>query len=392
MSSKIDPLAKLFSGARLSGLSNPNKETNATMEPLNFQIDETSFGDAQRHSPPKTPPRNEFYTEDTDSMVVDVEEDSDESHTQRNDVTDSVAPVVESVLAQPGVAQPGVAQPVVVEQEKTESSQTPPSSEKTAQMDVETRIKILKAKQAMELTRRKMQKEASQPSAPSSVSTQTNTVTTNSTHQAEKVSAEVSSRVAQIDKVTQPKQEKSAMEMFLEAANAHTSPPKNTPDLSNVSPNVVPHATKTTQKNTKTKEVLPVTPSNAVPPTEDNIAKTSKIPNKAIMANKLVLTVQSMIMERLPQLTEFHVVSAMDSFERPLLKAMWMTHKMKFLMQGKLEYAVAATSVIDSLETVEEGQLVAVYIETTASDYLIWMDTKEHRLIAAFANAGQYFA
>ena len=388
MSSKIDPLAKLFSGARLSGLSNPNKETNATIEPLNFQIDENSFGDVQRHSPPKTPPRNAFYTEDTDSMVVDVEEDSDEGQTQENnDVTDSVADVVESVPVQPIVAQP-----VVVEQEKTESSQTSPSVEKTAQMDVETRIKILKAKQAMELTRRKMQKEAIQQPVPSSVSTQTNTVTSNSIHQTESVSAEVSSRVAQIDKVTQPKQEKSAMEMFLEAANAHTTPPKNTPTVSNVSPNVVPHATKTTQKNTKTKEPLPVTTSNVVSPIENNVAKVAKIPNKAIMANKLVLTVQSMIMERLPQLTEFHVVSAMDSFERPLLKAMWMTHKMKFLMQGKLEYAVAATSVIDSLETVEEGQLVAVYIETTASDYLIWMDTKEHRLIAAFANAGQYFA
>ena len=381
MSSKIDPLAKLFSGARLSGLSNPNKETNATMEPLNFQIDDISIGDGQRHSPPKTPPRNEFYTEDTDSMVVDVEEDSDENNTEENDVPNSVPNVVESAPSKP----------VVMEQEKTELSKEP-SVEKTAQMDVETRIKILKAKQAMELTRRKMQKEASQQSVPSSVSTQTNTVTSNSTHQEERVSAEVSSRLAQIDKVTQPKQEKSAMEMFLEAANAHTSTPKKSPNVSGVSPNVVPQATKNTQKNTQTKEDLPVTPSNVVPPTEGNVAKTSKLPNKAIMANKLVLTVQSMIKERLPQLSEFHVVSAMDSFERPLLKAMWMTHKMKFLMQGKLEYAVAATSVIDSLDTVEEGQLVAVYIETTASDYLIWIDIKEHRLIAAFANAGQYFA
>ena len=49
------------------------------------------------------------------------------------------------------------------------------------------------------------------------------------------------------------------------------------------------------------------------------------------------------------------------------------------------EYAVAALSVVDAFEHIEEGQLVAAYVETTASDYLIWVDLPHQRLVAAFA-------
>ena len=57
----------------------------------------------------------------------------------------------------------------------------------------------------------------------------------------------------------------------------------------------------------------------------------------------------------------------------------------------ELEYAVAALSVLDALETVDEDSFVAAYVETTASDYLIWVDRERSRLVAAFANAGEYF-
>ena len=49
-------------------------------------------------------------------------------------------------------------------------------------------------------------------------------------------------------------------------------------------------------------------------------------------------------------------------------------------------------SVIDGLEHIEEGQLVAAYVETMASDYLIWVDIPNQRLVAAFADAKSYFA
>ena len=65
---------------------------------------------------------------------------------------------------------------------------------------------------------------------------------------------------------------------------------------------------------------------------------------------------------------------------------------MKFFISGQWEYAVASLSVVDALETVEDGQLVAAYVETTASDYLIWVDLTHGRLVAAFADAGRYFA
>ena len=48
--------------------------------------------------------------------------------------------------------------------------------------------------------------------------------------------------------------------------------------------------------------------------------------------------------------------------------------------------------MIDAFEHIEEGQLVAAYVETTASDYLIWVDLPHQRLVAAFADAKSYFA
>ena len=57
-----------------------------------------------------------------------------------------------------------------------------------------------------------------------------------------------------------------------------------------------------------------------------------------------------------------------------------------------MEYAVAALCVIDAFEHIEEGQLVAAYVETTASDYLIWVDLPHQRLVAAFADAKSYLA
>ncbi len=110
-----------------------------------------------------------------------------------------------------------------------------------------------------------------------------------------------------------------------------------------------------------------------------------------LMGNQLILQLESMIQSHLPQLKEFHVANAMDTFDRPILKAIWTTHRTKFLMNGQLEYAVSSLSVIDALVSVPSGYLVAAYVETTASDYLIWVDFTQNRLVAAFADAGTYF-
>ena len=110
------------------------------------------------------------------------------------------------------------------------------------------------------------------------------------------------------------------------------------------------------------------------------------------MGNRLILRIEEMIRTQLPLLREFHVASALDSFDRPLMRAIWRSHRTKFLISGQLEYAVAALSVIDAFEQIEEGQLVAAYVETTASDYLIWVDLPHGRLVAAFADAKSYFA
>lgn len=112
---------------------------------------------------------------------------------------------------------------------------------------------------------------------------------------------------------------------------------------------------------------------------------------KPLMANALSLSMTALIQNHLPSLTEFHVASAMDSFNRSHLKVMWMTKRTQFLQSGKLEYAVASLSVLDALERLDDGDLIAAYVETTASDYLIWVDRENNKLVAAFANAGEYF-
>ena len=111
-----------------------------------------------------------------------------------------------------------------------------------------------------------------------------------------------------------------------------------------------------------------------------------------IMKNALCITVKDLISVRLPMIGDFHVANAMDVFDRPLLQIIWKAHRNKFLSDGKLEYAVSASSVIDALGQVEERNLVAAYVETMASDYLVWVELNEQRLLASFANARHYFA
>ena len=82
-------------------------------------------------------------------------------------------------------------------------------------------------------------------------------------------------------------------------------------------------------------------PRAPAPETVNSVTK-QESPSKPLMGNRLMLRIEDMIRTQLPLLKEFHVASALDSFDRPLMRAIWRSHRTKFLMSGQLEYAVAA--------------------------------------------------
>ena len=49
--------------------------------------------------------------------------------------------------------------------------------------------------------------------------------------------------------------------------------------------------------------------------------------SKPLMGNRLMLRIEDMIRTQLPLLKEFHVASALDSFDRPLMRAIWRSHR-----------------------------------------------------------------
>ena len=354
----IDPLADLFSNVQLTGLSRP-KNKRSTLEPLQIDlpiesternppvIQKTSSGLKQ----PKRPPRylgEEYESNASDIEIEEMDSDEDALSSEPSESNSSTQQTASSTV------------------------ETLEKSEDTSQIDVQTQIQIAMLQQKMHrqrlALRKKQEAEKSENSveeAPlfsdsSSVSTQV-TQRPSSRPQVEDSLAKLNS------KMTQQKSTPSAMDLFLAAA-AESQQTKS-------------------MKTVKQPEVTSV--AKPIQSPEQEMPQTAP---KPLMGNRLMLRIEEMIRTQLPLLKEFHVASALDSFDRPLMRAIWRSHRTKFLISGQLEYAVAALSVIDAFEQIEEGQLVAAYVETTASDYLIWVDLPNGRLVAAFADAKSYFA
>jgi hypothetical protein len=102
--------------------------------------------------------------------------------------------------------------------------------------------------------------------------------------------------------------------------------------------------------------------------------------------------IQELIPACLPGVGDVEVANAKVMDEREVLKAIWKSHRSKFLADGELERAVAAARVVQIFETAPAGSLVAAHVMTTASDYLVWIDLQSGSLVAAFADARAYFA
>lgn len=339
---KFDPLANLFNMAQLSGLSGVDKKSNKNElgeNPLGIDFETLDSADSSgKMTRPKTPPKPKDDIPQEDLLEIDEEEASSEE--------DESPPSLEEA--------PEAEEPVAPKEEDPEE-------------DPEVALRLALAQQALmrakiKRQREKEEAEKAKEEAKKEAKKKTEEAARKAQEKADKKS-DVADRLANIS----GGHSRSAMDLFLEAMEEpeQEAPKQNAPAKPKPKPKAKPVKKK-------------------APPKKETQAR-------PMMANALSLGVTALIQNHLPSLAAFHVASSMDSFNRPQLKAMWMTKRTQFLQSGKLEYAVAAVSVLDALETVAEGQLVAAYIETTASDYLIWVDRERNRLVAAFANAGEYF-
>ena len=376
-----DPLADLFSNVQLTGLSKP-KNKGSRLQPLNIDLpvestkrnppvlDEPQTGLKQ----PKRPPR--YMGEEYESYASDIEieeldsEDEENEEAEEVKVEDVSVPDLENPPSSNAVSDTSKVDENLLPS-RPEPSQKSPTLEKPA-IDVNTQIQIAMLKQKMQRQRLAIKKkqEATKKESSSQVVPSATNVHSEPSPPAPSNLPQVEDSLAKLNtKITQQKATPSAMELFLAAA-AESEQQKDElrrPKAPEIKP--------------KPQKEPAVTPEAITQP----IAK-------PLMGNRLMLRIEDMIRTQLPLLKEFHVASALDSFDRPLMRAIWRSHRTKFLMSGQLEYAVAALSVIDAFEHIEEGQLVAAYVETTASDYLIWVDLPHQRLVAAFADAKSYFA
>ena len=337
---KFDPLANLFNMAQLSGLSGVDRKEKEN-NPLG--IDFEALDSSSKKSRPKTPPKPKDDILQEDLLEIDEEESSS------SDEEDELPPSLEEA--------PKAEEPVVVKQEEQEPEEDPEIALRLAlaqQALMRAKIKRQREKEAKEEAEKAQQRARER--------------------EEQEKKSQVADRLANIS----AGHKKSAMDLFLEAMEEPEKPEK-------------PKKKAKSKPPTKS-SAQPVQKANPKPKPKKRkeVVKKEK-DDRPMMGNTLSLNITALIQNHLPSLAEFHVASSMDTFNRPQLKAMWMTKRTQFLQSGKLEYAVAALSVLDALETVSEGHLVAAYVETTASDYLIWVDREQNRLVAAFANAGEYF-
>jgi len=376
-----DPLADLFSNVQLTGLSKPKSSTNQ-LAPLQIDLPD---GISDRSPPktetglkkPKRPPR--FTGEDYESRAsdIEIEEVDSEDETEQNTSTEySSEPSEESLPLEDQAAKTSQVEPEKIE----------PAAASNTSTDVQAKLRLVMLQQKMQRQRMALKKkqEAEQAAASLTSDTKSDTKATSGIIHAVQndvppvQSVNVTDSLAKLNSKLTQKDAPSAMELFLAAAAESENPS--------------PKATKDVQPNAVASSPPPVQSTKPVEKSVKQVSKETTVTPKPLMGNRLMLQIEDMIRRKLPLLKEFHVASALDSFDRPLMKAIWRSHRSKFLMHGQLEYAVSALSVIDGLEHIEEGQLVAAYVETMASDYLIWVDIPNQRLVAAFADAKSYFA
>ena len=104
----------------------------------------------------------------------------------------------------------------------------------------------------------------------------------------------------------------------------------------------------------------------------------------------LLKVVHEVISQTFPTLEGFRVINAIDVQKHDVMQVLWKSHRERFISEGQLDRAAAAALVYGALKEPDQ-RLVAAYVETGASDYLVWVDPKSQSILAAFADALSYF-
>ena len=102
--------------------------------------------------------------------------------------------------------------------------------------------------------------------------------------------------------------------------------------------------------------------------------------------------VEALVPTLLPGVPSVRVVNAIIVDQRDVLESLWMAHRTRFIRDGQLERAVGAAVVLQAFGSVAPGSLVAAHVETSASDYLVWIDVARNQVLAAFPDARAYFS
>lgn len=102
-------------------------------------------------------------------------------------------------------------------------------------------------------------------------------------------------------------------------------------------------------------------------------------------------TAQALLATRLPG-AQLAVATAMYADERKLLTVLWKAHRGRFLAAGDLDHALAADAVLIAASNLGPRELLAATVSTVKGDWLLWMDLRQHQVIAAFANARAWMA
>ncbi len=105
-----------------------------------------------------------------------------------------------------------------------------------------------------------------------------------------------------------------------------------------------------------------------------------------------VQEIHGLIAQKMRGIGEFRVANCIAVEQRDVLRALWKAHRTRFAAEGRLDHAVGAASVLEALDRIPEGRLAVAHVFTRSSDFLLWLDTGERRLIAAFTDARAFLA
>ena len=78
--------------------------------------------------------------------------------------------------------------------------------------------------------------------------------------------------------------------------------------------------------------------------------------------------------------------------QRELLSALWKAHTQRHIQDQRWNVAGACAAVVDALDRVGPGQLVAVSAKAGADDLLVWFDVGRRSVVAVIPDGRAYLA